>query len=51
VPTAVIGCKDIIVVTTRDAVLVVQKNASEDVKALVAQLKSANVNGSSSPPK
>ncbi len=51
VPTAVIGCKDIIVVTTRDAVLVVQKNASEDVKALVAQLKSANLNGSSSPPK
>jgi mannose-1-phosphate guanylyltransferase / mannose-6-phosphate isomerase len=38
--TTVIGCKDIVVVTTRDAVLVVQKGNTESVKATVDRLKS-----------
>lgn len=36
--TAVIGLDDVVVVTTRDAVLVASRARSEDVKALVAKL-------------
>jgi mannose-1-phosphate guanylyltransferase/mannose-6-phosphate isomerase len=36
--TAVVGLKDVIVVTTPDAVLVLPRNRAEDVKALVAQM-------------
>ena len=34
-----VGLKDVIVVTTPDAVLVLPRGRAEDVKALVAQLK------------
>jgi mannose-1-phosphate guanylyltransferase / mannose-6-phosphate isomerase len=37
--TAVIGCKNIIVVATRDAVLVVERGQSEQVKTLVKDLE------------
>jgi mannose-1-phosphate guanylyltransferase/mannose-6-phosphate isomerase len=37
--TAVVGLKDIIVVTTPDAVLVLPRSRAEDVKALVAQMQ------------
>jgi mannose-1-phosphate guanylyltransferase / mannose-6-phosphate isomerase len=37
--TAVVGLKDVIVVTTPDAVLVLPRSRAEDVKALVAQMK------------
>jgi mannose-1-phosphate guanylyltransferase/mannose-6-phosphate isomerase len=37
--TAVVGLKDVVVVTTPDAVLVAPRSRAEDVKALVAQLK------------
>jgi mannose-1-phosphate guanylyltransferase / mannose-6-phosphate isomerase len=37
--TTVIGCDDLIVVTTRDAVLVARKGSTESVKALVDRLK------------
>src|SRR5215469_8707763 len=37
--TAVVGLKDVIVVTTPDAVLVLPRHRAEDVKALVAQMK------------
>jgi mannose-1-phosphate guanylyltransferase/mannose-6-phosphate isomerase len=37
--TAVIGVKDLVVVTTADATLVAPRDRAEDVKALVAQLK------------
>lgn len=36
--TAVVGLKDVVVVTTRDAVLVADRARSEDVKKLVAEL-------------
>lgn len=39
--TAVVGLDDVIVVTTRDSVLVVNKAKSEDVKKLVAKLTAA----------
>jgi mannose-1-phosphate guanylyltransferase / mannose-6-phosphate isomerase len=38
--TTVIGCSDIVVVTTLDAVLVVRKGATENVKTIVDRLKS-----------
>ncbi len=37
--TAVVGLKDVIVVTTPDAVLVLPRHRAEDVKALVAQMQ------------
>jgi len=37
--TAVVGVKDLIVVTTPDAVLVLPRDRAEDVKGLVARLK------------
>ncbi len=37
--TTVVGCEDLIVVSTRDAVMVAQKGHSEKVKTLVARLK------------
>ena len=37
--TAVVGMKDVIVVTTPDAVLVLPRSRAEDVKALVAQMQ------------
>jgi mannose-1-phosphate guanylyltransferase / mannose-6-phosphate isomerase len=37
--TAVLGCEDIVVVTTKDAVLVAKRGITEKVKALVDQLK------------
>ena len=37
--TAVVGLRDVIVVTTRDAVLVADRSQSEKVKALVERLK------------
>jgi mannose-1-phosphate guanylyltransferase/mannose-6-phosphate isomerase len=37
--TAVVGLKDVIVVTTPDAVLVLPRSRAEDVKTLVAQMK------------
>jgi mannose-1-phosphate guanylyltransferase/mannose-6-phosphate isomerase len=37
--TTVIGCEDIVVITTRDAVLVARKGATEDVKTLVDRLR------------
>jgi len=40
--TALIGVENLVVVTTRDAVLVAAKDRSEDVKALVAQLGKKN---------
>jgi mannose-1-phosphate guanylyltransferase/mannose-6-phosphate isomerase len=39
--TAVVGLDDVVVVTTRDAVLVAAKSRSEDVKALVSKLAKA----------
>lgn len=39
--TAVVGLDDVVVVTTRDSVLVVNKSKSEDVKKLVARLAAA----------
>ena len=36
--TSVVGVKDVVVVTTRDAVLVVDRNQTEKVKGLVARL-------------
>ena len=39
--TAVLGCEDIVVVTTKDAVLVARRGATEKVKGLVDQLKAA----------
>jgi mannose-1-phosphate guanylyltransferase/mannose-6-phosphate isomerase len=39
--TAVLGTKDLAVVTTPDAVLVMPRDRAEDVKGLVAQLKEA----------
>jgi mannose-1-phosphate guanylyltransferase / mannose-6-phosphate isomerase len=41
--TAVIGCDDIVVVTTHDAVLVTKRRSTEKVKDLVGLLKSAGV--------
>ncbi len=40
--TAVVGLDNVVVVTTRDAVLVAAKDKSEDVKALVSRLAKAN---------
>ena len=40
--TAVVGLDDVIVVTTQDAVLVVHRDHSDKVKALVDHLKSTN---------
>jgi mannose-1-phosphate guanylyltransferase/mannose-6-phosphate isomerase len=40
--TALIGVDNLVVVTTRDAVLVASKDRSEDVKALVTQLSQKN---------
>ena len=40
--TAVVGLDNVVVVTTRDAVLVVAKDRSEEVKTLVSQLKMTN---------
>ena len=40
--TALIGVDDLVVVTTRDAVLVASKDRSEDVKKLVSQLSAQN---------
>jgi mannose-1-phosphate guanylyltransferase/mannose-1-phosphate guanylyltransferase/mannose-6-phosphate isomerase len=37
--TTVLGCEDIVVVTTKDAVLVARRGATEKVKGLVDQLK------------
>jgi mannose-1-phosphate guanylyltransferase / mannose-6-phosphate isomerase len=42
--TAVFGCKDIVVVTTHDAVLVTKRGTTEKVKDLVELLKTAGVN-------
>ena len=39
---ATIGIKDLVIVNTKDAVLVADKNYSQQVKTLVAQLKSDN---------
>lgn len=39
--TAVVGLDDVVVVTTRDSVLVVNKEKAEDVKRLVAKLTAA----------
>lgn len=41
--TAVLGLKDVIVVTTEDAVLVAHKDKAQDVKDLVAELKRRDV--------
>jgi mannose-1-phosphate guanylyltransferase / mannose-6-phosphate isomerase len=41
--TAVIGCDDIVVITTHDAVLVTKRRGTEKVKDLVGLLKSAGV--------
>lgn len=38
--TTIVGLEDVVVVTTRDAVLVTARDKSEDVKALVARLSS-----------
>ena len=40
--TTVLGIKDLVVVTTPDAVLVVPRDRAEEVKQLVAQLKEAS---------
>jgi mannose-1-phosphate guanylyltransferase/mannose-6-phosphate isomerase len=40
--TAVLGVKDLVVVTTSDAVLVLPRQRAQDVKELVARLKLAN---------
>jgi mannose-1-phosphate guanylyltransferase/mannose-6-phosphate isomerase len=40
--TAVVGCEDLIVVATSDAVLVVPRDQAEQVKPLVEQLKTRN---------
>ncbi|MDB5600524.1 MAG: GDP-mannose 1-phosphate guanylyltransferase [Xanthobacteraceae bacterium] len=40
--TAVLGVKDLVVVTTSDAVLVLPRERAQDVKELVARLKAAN---------
>jgi mannose-1-phosphate guanylyltransferase/mannose-6-phosphate isomerase len=40
--TAVLGVKDLVVVTTTDAVLVLPRDRAQDVKELVARLKLAN---------
>jgi mannose-1-phosphate guanylyltransferase/mannose-6-phosphate isomerase len=40
--TAVVGCEDLIVVATSDAVLVVPRREAEQVKPLVEQLKTRN---------
>jgi mannose-1-phosphate guanylyltransferase/mannose-6-phosphate isomerase len=40
--TALVGVRDVVVVVTDDAVLVVDKNRTQDVKAIVDQLKSTN---------
>jgi mannose-1-phosphate guanylyltransferase/mannose-6-phosphate isomerase len=40
--TAVVGLKDLVVVTTTDAVLVLPRDRAQDVKELVARLKLAN---------
>jgi mannose-1-phosphate guanylyltransferase/mannose-6-phosphate isomerase len=40
--TALVGVKDLIVITTDDAVLVADKNSSQDVKRVVDALKAAN---------
>jgi mannose-1-phosphate guanylyltransferase / mannose-6-phosphate isomerase len=40
--TTVIGCKDLIIVTTSDAILVVTREHSDRVKSLVDRLKSRN---------
>jgi mannose-1-phosphate guanylyltransferase / mannose-6-phosphate isomerase len=37
--TTVLGCDDIVVVTTKDAVLVAKRGGTEKVKGLVDQLK------------
>ncbi len=39
---AVVGCKDLIVVTTEDGILVVPKNRAQDVKKAVAALQKRN---------
>ena len=39
---AAVGCRDLVVVETRDAVLVADKNASQDIKRVVAVLKERN---------
>jgi mannose-1-phosphate guanylyltransferase/mannose-6-phosphate isomerase len=40
--TALVGVRDVVVVVTDDAVLVADKRRTQDVKAIVDQLKSAN---------
>jgi mannose-1-phosphate guanylyltransferase/mannose-6-phosphate isomerase len=40
--TALVGVRDIVVVVTEDAVLVADKHRTQDVKAIVDQLKSSN---------
>jgi len=40
--TAVVGVNDLVVITTKDAVLVADKGHAQDVKAIVDQLKAAN---------
>jgi mannose-1-phosphate guanylyltransferase/mannose-6-phosphate isomerase len=40
--TAVVGAKDLVVVSTPDAVLVVPRERAQEVRELVAELKSAN---------
>jgi mannose-1-phosphate guanylyltransferase / mannose-6-phosphate isomerase len=47
--TAVIGCEDIVVITTGDAVLVARKGATEDVKALVDRLRAEGFAETDSP--
>jgi mannose-1-phosphate guanylyltransferase/mannose-6-phosphate isomerase len=40
--TALVGVKDLVVITTKDAVLVADKSHAQDVKAIVDKLKAAN---------
>jgi hypothetical protein len=40
--TAVIGITDVVVLSTNDAVMVVPRSRSQDVKELVAKLKATN---------
>ena len=47
--TTVIGCENIVVVTTRDAVLVVRKGDTESVKSLVDRLKAEGFAESDAP--
>jgi hypothetical protein len=47
--TAVVGLDDVVVVTTRDAVLVTQKSRAQDVKKIVARLQAQGRRGGGGP--